>query len=202
MCVTTWVALSGLARCSVVIFGTSIEGWLEQPDVATVCVIARQRSAERFQNPWHGRYSGGMDRTDVLVAVDVPLVGDERRKNWAKIVNNVDPDKSSGWAFEGDFVSVGGVQDLPVGGVLLIYGERGSRTNPMIEAHVYRVNADATLTREDSSKGRAWARTLRDAVVELLEGPEPVIVERDWAPELMLFSESALREELRRRAPG
>ena len=40
----------------------------------------------------------------VLVAVDVPTVGDERHKHWAKVVTNVDAGKSSGWAYEGDFV--------------------------------------------------------------------------------------------------
>ena len=51
----------------------------------------------------------------ILIAIDVPLVGDERRKNWAKVVTAVDTDKSSGWAFEGDFVATGGIQDLPAG---------------------------------------------------------------------------------------
>jgi hypothetical protein len=56
----------------------------------------------------------------VLVAVDVPLVGDERHKNWAKVVDNVDTSKSSGWAFDGAFVAAGGIQDIPAGGVLLV----------------------------------------------------------------------------------
>lgn len=104
----------------------------------------------------------------VLVAVDVPLVGDERHKNWAKIVDNVDSSKSSGWAFDGAFVAAGGVQDLPAGGVLLVYGERGSRANPQSAARVYTVNADATLTFEAEAKGQAWARTLRDPIERLL----------------------------------
>ena len=37
----------------------------------------------------------------VVVPIDVPLVGDARRKNWAKLVTNVDPNKSDGWAYEG-----------------------------------------------------------------------------------------------------
>ncbi|RPI23646.1 MAG: hypothetical protein EHM57_03665, partial [Actinobacteria bacterium] len=64
-----------------------------------------------------------------LVAVEVPQVGDDRRKNWAKVVASVDDRSSSGWAFEGEFVATGGIQDLPVGSVLLVYGERGSRMN-------------------------------------------------------------------------
>lgn len=105
-----------------------------------------------------------------LVAVDVPVVGDARRKTWAKVVLSVDSSKDSGWAFEGEFVATGGIQDLPVGGVLLVYGETGSRANPNPVAAVFTVNGDATLTREADATGRAWARTLRDPVRELVEG--------------------------------
>ena len=105
---------------------------------------------------------------EVLVAVDVPLVGDERHKNWAKVVDNVDTSKSSGWAFDGAFVAAGGVQDLPTGGVLLVYGEKGSRANPQSLARIYTINPDATLTFEAEAKGQAWARTLRDPVERLL----------------------------------
>jgi hypothetical protein len=109
--------------------------------------------------------NGRLDASeDILVPVEVPLLGDERRKNWAKVVHNVDEQKSSGWAFEGDFIAVGGIQDVPVGSVLLVYGERGSRTNPHPTAAVYRTNGDATLTKHDEASGRAWARTLRDGV--------------------------------------
>lgn len=109
----------------------------------------------------------------VLVAVEVPLVGDERHKNWAKIVENVDTSRSSGWAFDGGFVAAGGIQDVPAGAVLLVYGERGSRANPQSAARVYTVNADATLTLEAEAKGQAWARTLRDPIERLLD------IERD-----------------------
>jgi hypothetical protein len=104
----------------------------------------------------------------VLVAVDVPLVGDERQKNWAKVVESVDSAKTSGWAFEGPFLAAGGIQDVPLGSVLLIYGERGSRANPQIIARVYTVNADSTISLEAEAKGRAWARTLRDPVERCL----------------------------------
>ena len=104
----------------------------------------------------------------VFVAVEVPLVGDERHKNWAKVVDSVDTDKSSGWAYDGAFVATGGIQDLPAGSVLLVYGERGSRGNPQIAARVYRVNPDATLSLQAEAKGKAWARTLRDPIEDML----------------------------------
>jgi hypothetical protein len=125
----------------------------------------------------------------VLVAVDVPLVGDERHKNWAKVVDNVDNSKSSGWAFDGVFVAAGGIQDVPAGSILLVYGERGSRANPQSLARVYTVNADATLTLEAEAKGPAWARTVRDPVERLLG------IERDGL-DLSHLSDRVLADEL------
>lgn len=104
----------------------------------------------------------------VLVAIEVPLVGDERHKNWAKVVENVDTSKTSGWAFDGFFIAAGGVQDVPMGSVLLVYGEKGSRTKPRSMARVYTVNSDATLTLEAEARGNAWARTVRDPIERLL----------------------------------
>lgn len=152
----------------------------------------------------HVSQSGGsLDRMEppILVAVDVPLVGDERRKNWAKIVTNVDESLASGWAFEGEFIATGGIQDVPIGSILLLYGEKGSRTNPQVEARVLRVNSDGTMSDIAAVKGRAWARTLRDQVVELLaETQEAPITQREWGPELLQYSTGALEEELRRRS--
>ncbi len=141
---------------------------------------------------------------DILVAIDVPLVGDERRKNWAKVVTNVDESLASGWAFEGDFIATGGIQDVPIGAILLVYGERGSRTNPQVEARVLKVNDDGTVSTLASAKGRAWARTLRDRIVELLadQSGDPV-EQKQWDPLLMGYADTALREELdRRNSPG
>jgi hypothetical protein len=129
----------------------------------------------------------------VLVAVQVPMLGDERGKHWAKVVTGVDTSSSSGWAYQGDFVSDGGIQDLPAGSVLLVYGERGSRMSPVSEAKVYRVNGDGTLTHQGGASGRAWARTLRDTIAALLEQPMPAT---GW---LLGASDRELAEELERR---
>ncbi len=142
-------------------------------------------------------YSGAMD---ALVAVEVPLVGDARHKNWAKIVENVDETKSNGWAFDGEFIAAGGVQDVPVGSVLMVYGEKGSRANPQIEAKVFVANGDGTLSHEQSASGRAWARTLRDRVSELLTDPmQQTPSGLDWDVVLMRYSDDAIIEEFRRR---
>ncbi len=136
----------------------------------------------------------------VTVAVDVPLLGDDRRKNWAKVVDYVDTDKSTGWAYHGEFVATGGIQDIGAPCVLLVYGERGSKANPQLEARAYVVNTDGTLSLHATATGRAWARTLRDPVVELLESDAPLSVpSREWGPELMQYSDDALRTELKRR---
>lgn len=128
----------------------------------------------------------------VLVAIEVPLLGDERHKNWAKIVESVDTSKSSGWAFDGPFVATGGIQDVPAGSVLLVYGERGSRGNPQITAKAFTVNADATITMEAEAKGKAWARTIRDAVERCL-GMEKAPLD------LSHLSDDLLADELRAR---
>lgn len=142
---------------------------------------------------------GSMDEP-VVVAVEVPQLGDERRKNWAKTVTNVDDSLATGWAFDGEFIATGGIQDVPAGAVVLVYGERGSRANPAIEARVYTVNNDATLSLRATARGRAWARTLRDPVEELLEEQAGAdLGPLDWHADLMRYSDDALLEELRRR---
>jgi hypothetical protein len=132
-----------------------------------------------------------MDR--ILVAVEVPQLGDGRRRHWAKLVTEVDTSKSTGWAYVGDFVSDGGIQDLPAGGLLLLYGEKGSNQNPQPEAALYTVGADSTLTLEGRASGRAWARTLRDRASELLEQQE------SRPPDLSGIDSRLLAEELTRR---
>jgi hypothetical protein len=140
---------------------------------------------------------------EILVPIDVPLVGDERRKNWAKIVVNVDESMATGWAYEGEFIATGGIQAVPIGSIILSYGERGSRTNPQVEARVLKVNSDGTLSLVTSAKGRAWARTLRDKIVDLLDEQADVpLTQIDWDPSLIRYTSEALREELSRRGDG
>lgn len=136
----------------------------------------------------------------VTVAIDVPVVGDERLKNWAKVVHAIDAGQTGGWAYQGDFIATGGIQDVEAPCVLLVYGEHGSRGSPRPEARVFVANTDGTLTLEATATGRAWARTLRDRVVELLERDQPVApASRPWDPLLMGYATEALHEELLRR---
>jgi hypothetical protein len=136
----------------------------------------------------------------IIVPIDVPLIGDIRRKNWAKVVINVDTNKSDGWAYDGDFIDVGGIVDVPTPSVLLVYGEKGSRTNPQIEAAAFVANTDGTVTRHASASGRAWARTLRDEVAELVANTsEAPLAQLEWDPRLAAYSNEALQQELDRR---
>ncbi|MBK5265951.1 MAG: hypothetical protein JJE47_00810 [Acidimicrobiia bacterium] len=131
---------------------------------------------------------------EVIVPVRVPMLRDERRRHWAKIVSSVDETKSSGWAFVGEFVADGGIQDLPAGAVLLLYGERGSNTNPRSEASLFTIGPDATLTLEASASGRAWARTIRDRAVELVN-----LGALAAGPDLTAIPDAYLADELRAR---
>jgi hypothetical protein len=110
------------------------------------------------------------------------------------MVSSVDETKSSGWAFVGEFVADGGIQDLPAGGVLLLYGERGSNANPRPEASLYTIGPDATLTLEASASGRAWARTLRDRAAELVGNNGQLN-----GPDLSAIPDEYLADELRAR---
>lgn len=144
-------------------------------------------------------YGDVMDEAP-LVAVEVPLVGDARLKSWAKVVHSVDDSRSSGWAFDGEFISTGGIQDVPAGSVVIVYGEKGSRANPRPEVRVYTANADGTLSHEQSAQGGAWARTIRDRVAELLAGIGPgAPSDLGWDPGLSRYSTAALEQELDRR---
>jgi hypothetical protein len=141
----------------------------------------------------------------VSIAVEVPLLGDARLKNWAKVVTAVDTNQAGGWAYEGEFIATGGIQDVVAPAVLLVYGESGSRGNPTAEARVYLVNTDATLSLHAAASGRAWARTLRDPIVELLERDAPIMpASRAWDATLMSYATAALEQELSRRTadPG
>ena len=144
-------------------------------------VVAAEDPKASISSPVAGSYRSLTSRPrrtvsvmNPQVAAEIPLLGDERHKNWAKVVYSVDTSVSSGWAYDGEFVAAGAIQDVPAGGVLLVYGERGSRSNPMIEARVYQINPEGSLSERGIGKGRGWARTLRDTVEQLLADDMPM----------------------------
>ena len=136
----------------------------------------------------------------VMVAIEVPSVGDPRLKSWAKVVDSVDDSRSTGYAFGGYFIATGGIQDVPTGSVLIVYGEKGSLANPRPQANVYTVNADGTLSHEQTASGRAWARTIRDRVAALVDAEAPIDASGQGSdPVLGGYSTEALLDELQRR---
>ena len=136
---------------------------------------------------------------DILVAVDVPLVGDERHKNWAKVVANVDPSKPQAGRTKATssppVASKTSLQDRSCSST----ASEGVAPTLLLRLAVYTANADGTLSPEARASGRAWARTLRDNVQDLLHRGTPIPHELDWSPSLMQYSDEAIREEVRRR---
>ena len=63
------------------------------------------------------------------VVVKVPETEDRRKKSWAKALTKVDPDKSNGYAFVGDWLRRGERAEVPVGSYILLYDEPGSMKN-------------------------------------------------------------------------
>ncbi|MGH8911826.1 MAG: hypothetical protein ACRDVD_04885, partial [Acidimicrobiia bacterium] len=69
---------------------------------------------------------------------------------------------------------------------------------------VYTVNSDATLSFEGEASGRAWARTLRDRVAELVSdelSPPPPSVDLTAVPDDVLLDEARRRGLMGRRSP-
>ena len=61
------------------------------------------------------------------------------------------------------------------------------------------MNTDATLSLRETATGRAWARTLRDTVADLVASDLPIgSASHGWDVQLMGYSTEALREELGR----
>jgi hypothetical protein len=112
---------------------------------------------------------------------------------------------ANGWPGLSAYIALStmiGMDDVMIAdtSVLLVYGERGSRDRPVIAAKVFTANGDGTLSTEAEASGRAWARTLRDRVEELLSdrlpSPEDGL---PWSPDLMAWSDQAILDELARR---
>ena len=112
----------------------------------------------------------------VIVAIEVPSVGDSRLKSWAKVVDSVDDSRSTGYAFGGYFIATGGIQDVPAGSALIVYGEKGSRANPRPQALVMALAFACTVDgRSKFTRGRVRLRTepFNRVSVPYRRGPQP-----------------------------
>lgn len=138
----------------------------------------------------------------------VPYPTDDRHKNWAKLVTAVDVTKTNGYAFEGPWLKRGQLAELPVGGVVLLYDEVGSRKNhePWVTIHVvgpsgFKLDADYKLVSTQSARGLDWALKLRDTAAKLLELREAVVeLLKQPAPEAVVQQPVEDRGDLHRQA--
>ena len=114
-----------------------------------------------------------MSSTAPLVRVEVPEALD-KWKSWAKLLQRVDTSRKDGYAFEGPWLRRGRLDELPVGALVLLYDEVGSRRYHIPYVHVVRVEPDGTLALVSDeegplrAKGWDWALLLRDRVARLL----------------------------------
>src|SRR5690606_35181967 len=59
------------------------------------------------------------------VIVNIPSARDNRKKNWAKVLESVDTTKPNGYAFLGNWLRRGERAELTVGSYVLTYDEPG-----------------------------------------------------------------------------
>jgi len=107
--------------------------------------------------------------------VKIPSEKDPRFKSWAKTVDFVDIQHENGYAFEGEWLRRGHSHDLPLGTLVLLYDETGSRQKQVSHAEVHRVEEHGLAGPVLSSAGTDWVLQIRDDVAELLlqELPPP-----------------------------
>ena len=131
------------------------------------------------------------------VIVDIPSARDNRKKNWAKVLESVDTTKPNGYAFLGNWLRRGERAELTVGSYVLTYDEPGSMKNWYPVVKLYRVTPDGlevALEYEGEIGERSWALAVRDRIAEILaesrgETPNP----------LAAFGDEELIAELQRR---
>ncbi len=88
-------------------------------------------------------------RTEILGAGTGAVSASKMGKEWARTVTAVDPSQRGGYAIQGDFLSVGTTQILPVGTVVLAYADwnAGSHGNQrwVARALLSRVQPDGSM---------------------------------------------------------
>ena len=100
--------------------------------------------------------------------IDVPLHGDYRFKQWSKVVTNVNRELTTGYAFEGEFIS--DKAQVSVGAFILSYGRVGSRNNNTPTIALWKVLEDGSLEKvyEKDCSTEKWALETRDDIAELI----------------------------------
>jgi hypothetical protein len=109
--------------------------------------------------------------------LQIEMIGDRRWKQWAKALTGVDCSKSNGYAFEGQFINEG-TRELPVGTLVLYFGECGSRSRRTVDVCVTRIDPTSNTGERqvfyvDELPQNGWSLHVRDRIAKLFEQPEP-----------------------------
>ncbi len=103
--------------------------------------------------------------------VSIPESTGGRLRAWAMLVSRIDPTLEGPGAFQGPWLPRGQPADLQLGGIVLLYDERGSSRRPWVR--ICQIEADLKLVLEDKSVN--WPSVLRDKVAAILPTPaDPV----------------------------
>ena len=124
--------------------------------------------------------------------IDVPRIGEARFKQWTKTVASVDTKKTTGYAFEGEFILQ--LAELHVGTYMLAFGSEGTRAKNTPLVVLYRVTTDGLeeVYRKEKLSVTKWALEVRDDIAQIIN-------EKQENNPLENFSTSTLIAELQRR---
>lgn len=128
----------------------------------------------------------------VRARVKLPSEKDPRLKSWARTVDFVDVNHENAFAFEGEWLKRGHQHDLPIGTLVILYDETGSKNKPVSHSEIHRVEEYGLHGPLLFSQGVDWVMQIRDEVAELLEQEPP-------PPDLSGISMIELVNELLRR---
>lgn len=90
----------------------------------------------------------------------------DEKKCWAKLVQRVDPGKKGGYMYEGPFGKVGQLNDLPIGGLLLIHYQRNYKEQQCVQLCTVREDGELEILEE--TERTDWALSLRNRATEYL----------------------------------
>lgn len=123
---------------------------------------------------------------------------DHRWKKWAKRVDSVDTSKNNGYAFVGEWVEKGTIDEPAQPGLYLTGITRGSNKYQTTTYRFIRMDSDGNLHDTgivDNDETRGWALRVREQVKSLLAD----IQNLETANPLADFTTEQLRAELERR---
>lgn len=118
----------------------------------------------------------------------------ERFKAWAKVLTKVDTTKDNGYAFEGRFIKINRLAEIPDNCVVLTFEETGSVKNRLYAASLYQIT-DGVREVAHTVSGNDWALRLRAKAADLINAPAP----QGLSNPLAEFTTVDLIAELRRR---